>query len=190
LPKVNSPFDRIVLRLMLTVVETPKPLESPKRVAEPKVTAGGGAGASGKSRNGASREKGGAKEDSPPDARDLHENEEALGAASDPGNAPAGPAIAGGRRPEEAEKKEHGQDAGRGDDGSAEKYKELGDSKSDAGGTDDVDGRTRREKELDDKLSDELRKLESERKLADAEDAVVIYIEFEEPAKEGNPTAK
>ncbi|KAF0245223.1 MAG: putative transmembrane anti-sigma [Planctomycetota bacterium] len=148
--------------------------------SDPKVTAGGGGGLSGKSKNGASKEKdsAGAKAVDPAEGADEHDHEEAMGASSEPAKAPAGPVIAGGNRPEEAEKKEHGKDGGRGDD----TYKDPGEPKPEAGGTDDVEGRVRREKELGEKLSDELRKLESERKLADAEDAVVIYIEFEEPA--------
>ncbi|MEK7469781.1 MAG: zf-HC2 domain-containing protein [Planctomycetota bacterium] len=119
---------------------------------------------------------------------DFKDGEMSKGLATEPGNAPAGPAVAGGRPAEEAEEKNlHGDKA---DDGVHDASKELGDAKAGTGGTDDLEGRARREKQLDEKLSDELRKLEAERKLSDAEDAVVIYIEFEESAEDAKPSEK
>ncbi|MCE9580929.1 MAG: zf-HC2 domain-containing protein [Planctomycetes bacterium] len=49
------------------------------------------------------------------------------------------------------------------------------------GGTDEFGDRARREKEQGDELADEYQKQKESKKLSDAEDAVVIYIEFAEP---------
>ncbi len=118
------------------------------------------------------------------EGKDEHE-ETSHGVALAPG-APAGGGATGGRPAEDAEKKRK-DEANR--DGGKSPVKGEQAAQSENGGTDDLAGRSRREKELDDVLADELKKLESERKLADAEDAVVLLIEFEEPAAAAPPAA-
>ncbi|MCC6741030.1 MAG: hypothetical protein IT452_18465 [Planctomycetia bacterium] len=95
------------------------------------------------------------------------------------GKAPATAGASGGGRPEDGvRQEEHLADGGKLEHGEGKAGAPAGDD----GGTDDLAGRSRREKDLADELARELDKLESSRKLADAEDAVVLYIEFEAPA--------
>jgi anti-sigma factor RsiW len=144
----------------------------------PKVTAGAGGGSKGKAQEYGEDKRAGAKDSGLAEGGERDGNEEALGAGVT-GNEPAGPMVAGGRPRGEAEKKAPAKQ----DDGAeqgAGKSDPRADGSPATGGTDEMDGRARREKELGDKLSDELKKLESDRKVSDSEDAVVIYIEIEE----------
>lgn len=109
--------------------------------------------------------------------RGQPENEAGQQEAGEP---PASAGATGGSAPprDGTRQEEHLADGGKTEDGEGK----AGAPSGDDGGTDDLAGRSRREKDLADELVRELDKLDAARKLADAEDAVVLYIEFEAPA--------
>lgn len=157
--------------------------KQPEKLAEGKRGGMLGAGAAAGDDYGRKELEGGPGKDAgardPRTERD-HEEEVAPGVALAPG-APAGGGATGGRPAEESEKKRPDENNQAG-----EKAKQADGS----GGTDDLEGRSRREKADEDVLADEVKKLESERKLADAEDAVVLLIEFEVSEDEAAPAKK
>lgn len=159
--------------------------KQPEKLAEGKRGGMLGASAGDSEEYGKKGLEGGAGKDGGP--RDPHEdrdhNEEIAPGVSVAPSAPAGGGATGGRPAEESEKKRL--------DELKQAGAKAGQSEADgAGGTDDLEGRSRREKATDDVLADEVKKLESERKLADAEDAVVLLIEFETEGDEEAPAKK